>query len=155
VKQINEEADADEQTVRISIDAKATVKVGPFARGGKSRHSTKAADHDFEPEATVTPVGIFLPAFDEIFFYGVISKVTSDCLVDRLVDWWETVRERFSQIKTIVIHADNGPESHSRRTEVSCSVCWNLLSGIRSPYVSRIIHPIIANTIRSNAVGAF
>lgn len=37
VKQINEEADADEQTVRISIDAKATVKVGPFARGGKSR----------------------------------------------------------------------------------------------------------------------
>ncbi len=113
MKQINEEADADEQTVRISIDAKATVKVGPFARGGKSRLSTKAADHDFEPEATVTPVGIFLPAFDEIFFYGVISKVTSDCLVDRLVDWWETVRERFSQIKTIVIHADNGPESHS------------------------------------------
>ena len=130
----------------------STFKVGPFARGGKSRHSTKAADHDFEPEATVTPVGIFLPAFDEIFFSGVISKVTSDCLVDRLVDWWETVRERFSQIKTIVIHADNGPESHSRRTEVSCSVCWNLLSGIRSPYVSRIIHPIIANTIRSNEV---
>jgi transposase len=117
VKQINEEADADEQTVRISIDAKATVKVGPFARGGKSRLSTKAADHDFEPEATVTPVGIFLPAFDEIFFSGVISKVTSDCLVDRLVDWWETVRERFSQIKTIVINADNGPESHSRRTQ--------------------------------------
>ena len=77
MKQINEEADADEQTVRISIDAKATVKVGPFARGGKSRLSTKAADHDFEPEATVTPVGIFLPAFDEIFSYGVISKVTT------------------------------------------------------------------------------
>jgi hypothetical protein len=130
----------------------STVKVGPFARGGKSRLSTKAADHDFEPEATVTPVGIFLPAFDEIFFYSVISKVTSDGLVDSLVDWWETLRERFSQIKTIVIHADNGPESHSRRTEVSCSVCWNLLSGIRSPYVSRIIHPIIAKTIRSNEV---
>ncbi len=152
MKQINEEADADEQTVRISIDAKATVKVGPFARGGKSRHSTKAADHDFEPEATVTPVGMFLPAFDEIFFSGVISKVTSDGLVDRLVDWWETVRECFSQIKTIVIHADNGPESHSRRTEVSCSVCWNVLSGIVSPSVSRIIHPIRANTIRSNEV---
>jgi DDE family transposase len=71
VKQINEEADADEQTLRISLDAKATVKVGPFARGGKSRVPTKAADHDFQPMATVTPVGIFLPATDELFFYGM------------------------------------------------------------------------------------
>jgi hypothetical protein len=108
VKQINEEADADEQTVRISIDAKATIKVGPFARGGKSRVPTKAVDHDFEPMATVTLVGIFLPAFNELFLYGVTSKVTSDCLVGRLVEWWETVKERFSQIKTLVIHVDNG-----------------------------------------------
>ena len=83
VKQRNEEADADEQVLRISIDAKATVRVGPFARGGKSRVPTKAADHDFEPAATVTPVGIFLPSSDELFLYGMTSKVTSDCLVDR------------------------------------------------------------------------
>jgi transposase len=117
VKQINEEADAEEQSLRISMDAKATVKVGPFARGGKSRVLTKAADHDFEANATVTPVGIFLPASDELFLYGVTSKVTSDCLVDRLVDWWETMKERFSQIKTLVINVDNGPENHSRRTQ--------------------------------------
>ena len=83
MKQRNEEADADEQVLRISIDAKATVRVGPFARGGKSRVPTKAADHDFEPAATVTPVGIFLPSSDELFLYGMTSKVTSDCLVDR------------------------------------------------------------------------
>ncbi len=99
------------------MDAKATVKVGPFARGGKSRLPTKAADHDFQPEAAVTPVGIFLPTSDELFLYGVTSKVTSDCLVDRLVDWWETVRERFSHIKTLLINLDNGPENHSRRTQ--------------------------------------
>ncbi len=86
----------------------ATVKVGPFARGGKSRVPPKAADHDFQPEATVTPVGIFLPASDELFLYGVTSKVTSDCLVDRLVSWWETVKERFSHIKTLLINLDNG-----------------------------------------------
>jgi len=103
--------------LRISIDAKAVIKVGPFARGGKSRIPTKAADHDFEPVATVTPVGIFLPAFDELFLYGVTSKVTSDCLVDRLIDWWETLKERFSHIKTLLINLDNGPESHSRRTQ--------------------------------------
>jgi transposase len=99
------------------MDAKATVKIGPFSRGGKSRVLTKAADHDFDPQATVTPVGIFLPACDELFLYGVTSKVTSDCLVDRLVDWWETVRERFADITTLVINLDNGPENHSRRTQ--------------------------------------
>jgi len=117
VKQRNEEADADEHMLRISIDAKATVRVGPFARGGKSRVPTKAADHDFGAAATVTPVGIFLPASDELFLYGVTSKVTSDCLVDRLVDWWESVKERFAHITTLVINLDNGPESHSRRTQ--------------------------------------
>ncbi len=99
------------------MDAKAAVKVGPFARGGKSRIPTKAADHDFQPRAMVTPIGIFLPAADEVFFYAVTSKVTSDCLVDRLGEWWESVRERFSQITTLLINLDNGPENHSRRTQ--------------------------------------
>jgi transposase len=99
------------------MDAKATVKVGLFARGGKNRVPTHAADHDFQPEATITPVGIFLPATDELFLSGVTSKVTSDCLVDRLVQWWEQVRARFAHITTLVINLDNGPENHSRRTQ--------------------------------------
>ena len=119
MKQINEEADADEQVVRLSIDAKATVKIGPFARGGKSRVRTSAADHDFHPQARVTPVGIFLPASDELFVYAVTSQVTSDCLVDRLLDWWEAVKDRFAQIQTPVINVENGPENHSRRTRLS------------------------------------
>jgi transposase len=117
VKQRNEEADEASGVLRLSMDAKATVKVGPFARGGKSRVPTKAADHDFQPVARVTPVGILLPASDELFLYGVTSKVTSDCLVDRLVDWWESVKERFAHITTLLINLDNGPQSHSRRTQ--------------------------------------
>ena len=49
--------------------------------------------------------------------YGIPSKVTSDCLVDRIVQWWETVRERFAHITTLVINLDNGLENHSRRTQ--------------------------------------
>jgi len=94
-----------------------TVKVGPFARGGKSRIPTAAADHDFHPSATVTPVGILLPTMDELFVYGITSKVTSDCLVDCLIRWWETVRERFAHIRLLVINLDNGPENHSRRAQ--------------------------------------
>jgi len=117
VNQFNQAADAAPEMLRISIDAKATVKVGPFARGGKSRVQTNACDHDFKPETTITPVGIFLPATDELFIYDVLSKVTSDCLVDRLVQWWEAVRDRFGSITTLVINLDNGPENHSRRTQ--------------------------------------
>lgn len=114
---MNAAADAAPIVLRISMDAKATVKVGPFARGGKSRVQTKACDHDFKPDATLTPLGIFLPATDELFVYGVTSKVTSDCLIDRLVQWWEAVRDRFAHITTLVINLDNGPENHSRRTQ--------------------------------------
>jgi transposase len=99
------------------MDAKATVKVGPFARGGKRRLQVEAADHDFAPEATITPVGIFLPTLGELFVSGVTANVTSACLVDRRAQWWEVVRERFAHIPTLVINVDNGPENHSRRTQ--------------------------------------
>lgn len=103
--------------LRISIDAKATVNVGPFARGGKSRVPTAAVDHDFHPAARVTPVGIVLPTLDELFLYGITSKVTSDCVADCVERWWERVRLRFAHITTLVINLDNGPENHSRRTQ--------------------------------------
>jgi hypothetical protein len=99
------------------MDAKATVNLGPFARGGKSRIPTQAVDHDFQPEARVTPVGILMPATNELFVYGVTSRVTSDCLVDRLEQWWQTVRHRFGHITTLLINLDNGPENQSRRTQ--------------------------------------
>jgi hypothetical protein len=79
----------------------------------------KAADHDFSGKnaLTVTPVGIFLPNSDARFLDGITSKVTSDCLGDRLVHWGETVKDRFSHRKMLVIHLDNGPENKSRRTQ--------------------------------------
>jgi transposase len=114
---MNQAADTAADVLRVSIDAKATVKIGPFSRGGKSRVQVAAADHDFAPAATVTPVGIFLPTVAELFVYGVTSNVTSDCLVDRLAQWWEAVRQRFAHIKTLVLNLDNGPENQSHRTQ--------------------------------------
>src|SRR5205809_207321 len=67
VMQINHAADTADDVLRLSLDAKATVKVGPFARGGKTRAHVAAADHDFQPLAPVTPVGIFLPTLEELF----------------------------------------------------------------------------------------
>jgi hypothetical protein len=117
VNRTNQVADAAEHVLRLSMDAKATVKIGPFARGGKSRVEVWAADHDFKPGKTLTPVGIFLPQFDDLFLYMVTSKVTADCLVDCLEHWWVSIRDRFAHIDTLVLNLDNGPENHSRRTQ--------------------------------------
>jgi hypothetical protein len=99
------------------MDAQATVTGGPFARGGKRRIPTIATAHAFHPEAPVTPVGIFLPALDELLLYGITSQVTSDWLVDCLERWWEVVHDRLVPLTTLVIHLDHGPENQSRRTQ--------------------------------------
>jgi len=117
VSAVNRAADAAPEVLRVSMDAKATVKLGPFSRRGKSRVAVVAADHDFQPAGTVTPVGLLLPELDELFLYAVTSRVTSDCLVDRLAQWWEGVRARFAHITTLVLNLDNGPENHSHRTQ--------------------------------------
>ncbi len=78
---------------------------------------TIAADHDVQPELRITPVGFLLPATNELFVYGVTSRVTSDCLVDLLHLWWESVRDRFADIMTLVITLDNGPERQSLRPQ--------------------------------------
>lgn len=110
-------AAADPEVLRISIDAKATVALGPFSRGGKSRVVTQAVDHDFQPQQKVTPVGILMPQSDELFVYGVTSRVTSDCLVDRIEEWWSEVGARFGHVTRLLLNLDNGPENHSRRTQ--------------------------------------
>lgn len=117
VEQINDIADNDPHTLRISMDAKVALKVGEFDRGGKTRMPTNSLDHDFCGEATLIPDGIFVPQYNELFLFFVTSKLTADCIVDLLENWWETVKDRFHQIKTLVINQDNGPENNSRRTQ--------------------------------------
>ena len=117
LKRVNPQADAADDMLRISLDAKATVSIGPFSRRGYSRTRTKGADHDFKPQAKLTPFGIFVPQTDDLWFYMACSKITSDFIVDRLEQWWQEVRLRFLSIKKLVINPDNGPESHSRRTQ--------------------------------------
>jgi len=117
IQQINTEADKDSNTLRISIDAKVKVKVGEFDRRGKTRVPTSSLDHDFRPQITLTPYGIFLPQYNELFLFFVTSKLTADCIVDLIEDWWSSVKHRFSHIKKLVINQDNGPENNSRRTQ--------------------------------------
>jgi hypothetical protein len=103
--------------VRASIDTKATVKVGPFSRGGHSRTGTEGADHDFKATGKFTPFGIFMPDEDELDLYFTPSKVTADFMADALEDWWCRNKERLAAKKTLLLDLDNGPENHSRRSQ--------------------------------------
>jgi hypothetical protein len=48
-------AQADPSLLRLSLDAKATVLLGPFSRHGQTRVMVRAVDHDFRPKQTLTP----------------------------------------------------------------------------------------------------
>lgn len=56
---MNAAADAEDTTLRLSMDAKAMVKIGPFARGGKNRVLTKAVDHDARGRSHCDTSGYF------------------------------------------------------------------------------------------------
>lgn len=93
------------------------VLIGPYSRKGKTRVIVRAADHDFRPDAKLTPFGILLPQYNEVYVYFTASRVTSDFIADCLRDFWLTVRTRFCHVRTLLINQDNGPENHSRRTQ--------------------------------------
>jgi hypothetical protein len=69
---VNRELTTNPSQYRLSIDTKAKLPIGDFSRGGKTRvaHPAPACDHDFEPDETLTPVGISEPGHEglTIFF---------------------------------------------------------------------------------------
>ncbi len=116
VHERNSAADTEEGVLRLSLDTKATIKVGPFARGGKSRYGVVGLDHDFDPDTRLVPFGIFLPASAETFLFFTESKVTADFMIDALELLWPTLEVR-GQPHTLVINLDCGPENNSHRTQ--------------------------------------
>ena len=70
---MNQWADAEPDTMRISVDTKATVHVGEYSRGGRSRgkKAVEALDHDMRPKEKLVPGGILEPVTGKSFlFFG-------------------------------------------------------------------------------------
>jgi Rhodopirellula transposase DDE domain len=117
LSKVHQQAAQSTDTLRLSLDSKAPVLIGPFSRGGKSRLGTVGADHDFKPSGRLTPFGLFLPDSKELNLYFTSSKVTSDFMVDRLGEWWAENQARFPRVERLLLDLDNGPENHSRRSQ--------------------------------------
>lgn len=119
INDLNEHADAciNDETLRMSMDAKARVKVGEFSRGGYSRVQRNALDHDFDADAIVVPMGIILPKYNEVYIDICHDRVTADAQVDALEAFWHEQGSRFPHTRHLLLNLDNGPENNSHRTQ--------------------------------------
>jgi hypothetical protein len=88
---VNAVTDADPESLRISMDTKATVNVGEYSRYGRSRGliPVKAWDHDMRPKEKLVPGGILEVISGRAFLFFASSYKTSDFMVDGLMLWWE------------------------------------------------------------------
>ena len=103
---------------RLSIDCKATVNIGDYSRGGKTRGDDRAADHDMGCEEKYTPFGIVDEDGGALYLTFGSSFKTSDFIADSLMGWWENVpAHEQAAIAHIQIKVDNGPESSGVRTQ--------------------------------------
>lgn len=115
LKKVHDENKDKDNVVRISIDTKDRVKIGPFSRGGKNRVLVKARDHDFGTDY-LTPFGILDLSNDQVDFTFTETKATADFMVDCIEAYW--LKNQYHLYKdTLIINADNGPENSSRRTQ--------------------------------------
>jgi len=115
----NAAADADPSVLRVSMDAKAKVKVGNLSRGGKDRRqlAPKADDHDTEWGKVLVPFGILNLQTDEFAVYLGESAETPDFVVDCLTLWWHDNRAHYPEITTLAINLDSGSATRSNRTQ--------------------------------------
>jgi hypothetical protein len=106
-------------TIRISLDTKATIHVGDYSRGGKSRctRPVKALDHEMMPKEKLVPGGILETASGKAFLFFTESNKTSNFIADGIALWWNTRKENLGTVQRLVINMDNGPECSGRRTQ--------------------------------------
>jgi hypothetical protein len=115
----NRASDNNPQSLRVSLDSKAKVKIGNLSRGGKARSlKAKAADdHDTTWQSVLVPFGILNTDNDQLSIYLGQSAETSDFIVDCLAAWWSDNQLDYPDLEELVIDLDGGSATRSDRTQ--------------------------------------
>jgi Rhodopirellula transposase DDE domain len=115
----NQASDDNPQSLRLSIDSKAKVKIGNLSRGGKARtlEAKAADDHDMEWQSVLVPFGILNTHNDRLSIYLGQSAETSDFIVDCLAAWWHDNQLDYPNLEEWVIDLDGGSATRSDRTQ--------------------------------------
>lgn len=115
VHDVLESIDMDNQsTAVISIDDKATKKIGKLSDNGKTWIDTKALDHDTIYDYSVKPFGILDLKTDETFITCTTYQSTAEYKVDCIEQYIINKLKKYP-LKKLIIFLDNGPENSGRR----------------------------------------
>jgi hypothetical protein len=119
LRQVHQQAAQQPETLRISLDTKAKVKIGAFSRGGVARgqQAVAALDHDMHPDAVLVPAGILEVDQQQLNIVFGTSRDTSDFVADCLELWWHNRQAAHPGVTRLLIDLDNGPEIASSRTQ--------------------------------------
>lgn len=100
------------------MDCKATVNIGDYSRGGRTRGDNQALDHDMGCEEKYPPFGGVDEDSGQLPLAFGRSAKTRDFIMDCLYGWWERLPlEERNDCSRLQIKVDNGPESSGRRTQ--------------------------------------
>ncbi|MGE0083219.1 MAG: hypothetical protein AB7S75_02230 [Desulfococcaceae bacterium] len=91
MKKKDDESKNSQNIKRLSMDCKATVKIGNFSRGGKTRGYNEALDHDFGCTEKYIPCGILNENSGELHISFGSSHKTSDFIADTLITFWNNL----------------------------------------------------------------
>ncbi len=117
-KKKDEQAVSSGRAKRLSLDCKATVKIGEYSRGGLTRGDNQASDHDMGCQEKYVPCGIVDEESAELRITFGSSYKTSDFIVDALAAQWDALdAQEKAATNLIQIKMDNGPEGSGRRTQ--------------------------------------
>ena len=100
------------------MDCKATVPLGEFSRGGRTRGDVKACDHDLGCQAKYIPCGVVDEDTGQLSITFGNSAKTSDFIVDVLEARWSALPAHEQRATArLQLKMDNGPESSGVRTQ--------------------------------------
>ena len=124
--QTKDQAAIAHQTARLSLDCKATVALGDYSRGGKTRGDPHASDHDMGAKAKYIPCGLVDEDSGRLYIEFGRSYKTSDFIVDVLEHWWSQLSPAAQKaVEQMQLKVDNGPESSGVRTQfLNRIVAW-------------------------------
>ena len=104
----------DKSTAVISIDDKATKKIGKLSDNGKTWLDIKALDHNTIFDYSIKPFGILDLKTNETFITCTPYSSTAEFKVDCIEKYIIYKNEEYP-LKKLTIFLDNGPENSSRR----------------------------------------
>lgn len=105
---------SDEETLVISIDDKATKKIGDISDNGKTYMNIEALDHDTIFKYSMKPFGILDIKTNETFVTCTPFNSTAEFKVSN-IEKYVINKLNKQKVKKLIIFLDNGPENSGKR----------------------------------------